>query len=50
MLAACTALNHGVEACVERSFAQYQWHYKRFSGHGLNNPYDRPLTHDRPPL
>jgi KDO2-lipid IV(A) lauroyltransferase len=50
MPAACTALNRGVEACVERAYAQYQWHYKRFSGHGLNNPYDRPLTHDRPPL
>jgi KDO2-lipid IV(A) lauroyltransferase len=45
MLVACSALNRGVEACVERAFAQYQWHYKRFSGHGLDNPYDRP-----PPL
>ena len=37
---ACTALNRGVEACVERAFAQYQWHYRRWSGHGLPNPYD----------
>lgn len=36
---ACRALNHGVEQCVERAFAQYQWHYRRFSGHGLINPY-----------
>ena len=28
---ACTALNRGVEACVEVAFSQYQWHYKRFS-------------------
>ena len=27
---ACTALNRGVELCVERAFAQYQWTYKRF--------------------
>jgi KDO2-lipid IV(A) lauroyltransferase len=38
---ACAALNRGVEACVERAFAQYQWHYRRWSGHGLPNPYDR---------
>lgn len=37
---ACRALNQGVEACVERAFAQYQWHYRRWSGHGLPNPYD----------
>lgn len=37
---ACRALNHGVEQCVERAFAQYQWHYRRFSGHGLANPYE----------
>lgn len=37
---ACRALNHGVEQCVERVFAQYQWHYRRFSGHGLANPYE----------
>ena len=39
---ACAALNRGVEACVERAFAQYQWQYRRWSGHGLPNPYDRP--------
>jgi len=38
---ACTALNRGVEACVERAFVQYQWHYRRWSGHGLPNPYKR---------
>ena len=38
---ACAALNRGVEACVERAFAQYQWHYRRWSAHGLPNPYDR---------
>ena len=27
---ACTALNSGVERCVVRAFAQYQWTYKRF--------------------
>lgn len=37
---ACTALNRGVEACVERAFAQYQWQYKRFSADGLVSPYD----------
>jgi Kdo2-lipid IVA lauroyltransferase/acyltransferase len=37
---ACVALNRGVEACVERAFAQYQWHYRRWSGHGLPNPYE----------
>jgi KDO2-lipid IV(A) lauroyltransferase len=36
---ACGALNRGVETCVERAFAQYQWHYKRFSGDGLKSPY-----------
>ncbi len=36
---ACVALNRGVEACVERAFSQYQWHYKRYSGEGLVNPY-----------
>jgi len=36
---ACAALNRGVEACVERAFAQYQWQYRRWSGHGLPNPY-----------
>jgi KDO2-lipid IV(A) lauroyltransferase len=37
---ACTALNRGVEACVQVAFAQYQWHYRRWSGHGLPNPYE----------
>lgn len=37
---ACRALNKGVEQCVERAFDQYQWHYRRFSGHGLDNPYN----------
>jgi len=29
-LKACTALNLGIEACVRRAFAQYQWTYKRW--------------------
>jgi KDO2-lipid IV(A) lauroyltransferase len=29
--AACTALNRGVEACVELAFPQYQWVYKRWA-------------------
>jgi len=41
MAIACTALNRGVEACVERAFAQYQWHYRRYSAHNLPNPYRR---------
>ena len=28
---ACTALNRGVEACVELAFPQYQWVYKRWA-------------------
>ncbi|MEO6967965.1 MAG: lipid A biosynthesis acyltransferase [Rhodanobacteraceae bacterium] len=28
---ACTALNLGVQACVETAFAQYQWTYKRWA-------------------
>lgn len=39
MAVACRALNRGVEQCVERAFTQYQWNYRRFSGHGLDNPY-----------
>ena len=31
MRVACTALNRGVEQCVELAFAQYQWTYKRWS-------------------
>ncbi|MGH8147350.1 MAG: lipid A biosynthesis acyltransferase, partial [Rhodanobacteraceae bacterium] len=29
-LTACTALNAGIEACINDAFAQYQWNYKRF--------------------
>ena len=39
-LTACTALNAGVEACVDEAFTQYQWNYKRFkarAGSGLND-------------
>ncbi len=37
---ACTALNRGVEQCVERAFPQYQWTYKRWA----ERP--DPLEHD----
>ncbi len=39
---ACTALNRGVEVCVERAFAQYQWAYRRFTpaAPGESNPYE----------
>lgn len=37
---ACTALNQGVQDCVELAFTQYQWQYKRFSADGLISPYD----------
>jgi len=37
---ACTALNRGVQDCVELAFAQYQWQYKRYSADGLISPYD----------
>jgi KDO2-lipid IV(A) lauroyltransferase len=40
-LPACTALNRGVQECVELAFAQYQWRYRRYSAHGLPNPYVR---------
>ncbi|MEY2151313.1 lipid A biosynthesis acyltransferase [Rhodanobacter sp. 115] len=36
---ACGALNRGVEACVERAFTQYQWHYRRYTANNLPNPY-----------
>jgi KDO2-lipid IV(A) lauroyltransferase len=36
---ACTALNQGVERCVERAFPQYQWHYKRYTAHDRPDPY-----------
>jgi KDO2-lipid IV(A) lauroyltransferase len=39
-VAACTALNRGIEACVNLAFPQYQWRYRRWSGHGLPNPYE----------
>ena len=39
---ACGALNRGVEQCVERAFAQYQWHYKRYSADDRPSPYDAP--------
>ncbi len=38
---ACTALNRGVQDCVELAFAQYQWQYKRYSANGRPSPYDR---------
>lgn len=31
MRVACTALNRGVEQCVELAFPQYQWTYKRWA-------------------
>lgn len=37
---ACRALNRGVEQCVELAFAQYQWHYKRYSADTWRSPYD----------
>ena len=38
---ACAALNRGVEDCVKLAFAQYQWHYKRYSADNRPSPYDR---------
>ncbi|WP_243040463.1 lipid A biosynthesis acyltransferase [Dyella sedimenti] len=38
---ACRALNRGVENCVEIAFAQYQWHYKRYTAHDRPSPYKR---------
>jgi Kdo2-lipid IVA lauroyltransferase/acyltransferase len=37
---ACAALNRGVEDCVNIAFAQYQWHYKRYTGGPQASPYD----------
>ena len=37
---ACTALNRGVETCVDLAFSQYQWQYKRWSAHDRPSPYD----------
>lgn len=39
---ACAALNRGVQDCVELAFSQYQWRYRRYSAHGLPNPYNAP--------
>jgi KDO2-lipid IV(A) lauroyltransferase len=39
-LMACTALNAGIETCVNEAFVQYQWNYKRFkarAGSGLSD-------------
>ena len=36
---ACAALNRGVERCVNLAFAQYQWHYKRYSADDRPSPY-----------
>lgn len=36
---ACAALNQGVENCVNLAFAQYQWHYKRYSADNRPSPY-----------
>lgn len=41
MAIACTALNQGVQNCVELAFAQYQWQYKRYSADDRPSPYDR---------
>jgi KDO2-lipid IV(A) lauroyltransferase len=38
---ACSALNRGVQTCVELAFAQYQWQYKRYSAEGRPSPYGR---------
>ena len=38
---ACGALNQGVQTCVERAFAQYQWQYKRYSADDRPSPYDK---------
>ena len=39
---ACAALNRGVQDCVELAYAQYQWHYKRYSANDRPSPYDDP--------
>ncbi len=38
---ACSALNQGVQNCVELAFAQYQWQYKRYSADDRPSPYDK---------
>ena len=37
---ACTALNRGVEQCVELAFSQYQWTYKRWAERPDPNEHD----------
>ncbi|HOX70573.1 MAG: lipid A biosynthesis acyltransferase [Dokdonella sp.] len=42
LVAACTAMNRGVEDCVRQAPLQYQWHYKRYSirpSRAQRNPY-----------
>ncbi|GIX35002.1 MAG: lipid A biosynthesis lauroyl acyltransferase [Lysobacteraceae bacterium] len=48
---AAAALNAGIEACLARAPAQYQWTYKRFSRPppGLTNPYLPPRPPPAPP-
>jgi KDO2-lipid IV(A) lauroyltransferase len=41
MKTACAALNRGVEQCVDLAFAQYQWHYKRYSADDRPSPYSQ---------
>lgn len=46
---ACTALNRGVEDCVQIAPTQYQWHYKRYSNRpsrSERNPYKGPISRD----
>jgi KDO2-lipid IV(A) lauroyltransferase len=38
---ACSALNQGVQNCVDLAFAQYQWQYKRYSADDRPSPYDK---------
>jgi len=40
LLTACTALNRGVEQCVELAFPQYQWTYKRWAERPDPNEHD----------
>ncbi len=45
-VAAATALNKGVEACVRRCSEQYQWSYRRFSiqPDGGRSPYKKSIS------
>lgn len=43
---ACTALNRGVQDCVELAVAQYQWQYKRYSADGRPSPYEREAVQE----